>query len=539
MNRTLALVIVALTAACGRHIRPGDGSNSDGGGSDPLQDLIAETGHDWTVRWRDDLHTPALLEGGTAPMAATPRDAMRAGREFIRRHGALFMMTADDDLDSTDADTDELGMTHARFAQRAGDWLVWGGELLLHFASDGSLIRINGRWVPIPTLPPPATKSADEARVLAVAAARAAYPSVDANGFSTTTPKLYVYPTGGDAKLAWRVPVDIADDTHVLVLESFVDAADGTVLHLADVTAHLDGSGVGVLGDHQSLVIAQSGKSYILEDTSRGMPPSRTYTSNGSTRLPGTAVRSKDPTRWDTDSAAPGAAVDAHAYVAATWDYFANVHGRLGFDGNGKGVHATVHFSTMLDGAFFNGKQLVFGDGDGATWSAASGALDIVAHEFTHAVTFHTAQLGLEGQTGALNEAIADIFACFVEGNWQIGEAVYHPSGHARALRDLAQPHTSNAPERMSELVTTDDDNGGVHVNSTIVSHAAYLMTEGERGLPRVTVEKIWYRALTRYLFARADFADAADATIAAAKDLGGDAATAVHDAWVAVGVIE
>src|SRR5262249_46776198 len=167
------------------------------------------------------------------------------------------------------------------------------------------------------------------------------------------------------------------------------------------------------------------------------------------------------------------------------------------------------------------------------------GALDVVAHEFTHGVTYHTAKLGMEGENGALNEALSDIFGCFVEGNWQMGEAIYHPSGHAAAMRDIARPHMSNNPGRMSEYVDTPTDNGGVHINSTIVSHAAYLMAEGAHRLPAPLVQKIWYRALSRYLHASANFADAADATLAAARDFGGDAELVVQDAWSLVGVIE
>jgi Zn-dependent metalloprotease len=539
MNRSLTLLFIALTIGCSSRSTQTPVPDGATAATDPLQQLIAETGHSWTARWRDDLHTPALLEGKTAPMATTPDDAARAGRDFLRRHGPLFSMTADDDVEATDADTDELGMTHARFAQRAGDWPVWGGELLLHFDGDGSLVRINGRWVPIPSLPAAPVKNADEARVLAVDAARTAYPAVDPTAFTTGAPKLYVYPMGDAIALAWRVQLDVADDTEAMVLESFVDAVNGTLLHSAEITAYLDGSGVGVLGDQQPLVVAKNGASYILEDTTRGMPASRTYTANGTTRLPGTAVRSKDPTSWDVDGVAPGAAVDAHAYVATTWDYFAKVHKRLGWDGKNKGVHATVHYGPRYDNAFFDGKQLVFGDGDGSDFSAFAGALDVVAHEFTHGVTYRTAKLGMEGENGALNEALSDIFGCFVEGNWQMGEAIYHPSGHAAAMRDIAHPHLSNNPERMSEYVDSPADNGGVHVNSTIVSHAAYLMTEGAHHLPAQLVQKIWYRALTRYLHSSANFADAADATLAAARDFGGDTELIVHDAWSLVGVIE
>jgi Zn-dependent metalloprotease len=91
----------------------------------------------------------------------------------------------------------------------------------------------------------------------------------------------------------------------------------------------------------------------------------------------------------------------------------------------------------------------------------------------------------------------------------------------------------------MNEYVQSPEDNGGVHVNSTIVSHAAYLMTQGPHRLPAATVAKLWYRALTRYLHASATFVDAADATLAAARDLGGHAEATVREAWETVGVIE
>src|SRR5512142_1460625 len=116
MNRTLTLVVLALTAGCAGRAPTGTGSTD--AASDPLQQLEADTGQTWTVRWRDDLHTPALLEGRTAPIATTGPDAERAGRQFLRRYGALFGMSDADDVVAVDSDTDELGMTHARFEQQ-------------------------------------------------------------------------------------------------------------------------------------------------------------------------------------------------------------------------------------------------------------------------------------------------------------------------------------------------------------------------------------------------------------------------------------
>src|SRR5262249_42936677 len=155
---------------------------------------------------------------------------------------------------------------------------------------------------------------------------------------------------------------------------------------------------------------------------------------------------------WDEGGEAAGAAVDAHAFVAATHDYFARVHGRMGWDGRGRGVRSTVHFGHRYPAAFFNRKQLVFGDGDGGDVGPIAGALDIVAHEYTHGLIYHTAKLIMEGQPGALNEAIADIFGCLVEQSvqgrldWQVGETVYHPGGRIQPIRDLAAPHRTMNP---------------------------------------------------------------------------------------------
>lgn len=537
MKRSFSLCLVVVVAGCGGVERS---PAVDMKMMDPLQQLEAETGHEWSVRWHADIHTPAFLEGRTAPMATTGADAERTGRDFLRRHAALFSIGDGDDLVAQDAATDELGMTHARFQQEVQGRPVWGGELVTHFDPDGALVRVNGRYIPVTTDVGQPVLTADEARVAAVTQARQDHPDFAPDSFVTGAPKLYVYPVDADtAKLAWRVEMNVLDEAGAMVLESFVDAADGAVLHSVDLTNFVDGSGIGVFGDPQRLQVAPNGASYILEDDTRGEPPTRTYTAGNRMRLPGTAVRSKDPRRWDEAGPAHGAAVDAHAYVAAAWDYFATVHGRAGWDGKGKGVHTTVHFGQGYDNAFYDGKQLVFGDGDGTQFSPLSGALDVVAHEFTHGVTAHTAHLGMEGQNGALNEAISDIFGCFIEGNWQMGEAIYHPNGRSQPLRDIAHPHQTDNPENMLEYVDTSDDNGGVHVNSTIVSHAAYLMTQGPHRLSASTVAKIWYRALSKYLHARADFADAADATLAAARDLGGDAEATVRQAWVAVGVLQ
>ncbi|HZS42303.1 MAG TPA: M4 family metallopeptidase [Polyangia bacterium] len=535
---TLALAILGL--GCGST----PDALSDAGPDDVLAALEHDTGQKWTVRYHADLHTPAFLDGKTPPIAATSADAERAGRNFLAQYRGLYQMTSSaDELATVDALTDELGMTHARFAQQQNKIPVWGGELIVHFASDGSLVRINGRYQPLPMLPQAPARTADDARAAALTDAHAARPDVGAGAFTALAPKLWIYPTSAsDARLAWRVEIEVSDLDRPMLLETFVDATDGSILHRMDTLAFVgpSGSGAGVFGEPRQFPIAERRGRFWLEDATHGSPAQKIYSVAGRSKLPGGEVSSKETDHWDETGDGHGAAVDAHVFVAAVYDYFAQVHGRAGWEGHGKGVHASVHFGHGYPRAFFDGNRLVFGDGDGNQLAPLAGALDIVAHEFTHGVVHHTARLQLTGQSGALAEGLCDVFAAFVATQldvghpWLLGDSVHRVNGKPQPIRDATHPHATQNPASMSEYVDTTDDNGGVHVNSTIVSHAAYLMTQS---LGAKLSSKIWYRALSRYLTSRATFADAADATASAARELGAGEQQ-VRDAWVAAGVL-
>lgn len=524
----------------------GFGDSGDGGAADPLAQLEADTGTTWTVRYHPDVHTPAFLEGRTAPMAATPSDAERAGRAFLLHYHAIWQMAPDEDLASEGAEADDLGMTHARFVEKKEKVPVWGADLVVHFDAQGELVGVNGRYLPlsVPTLDP--TLGADEARVAATLEARALRPEADPSLFVTKAPSLVIYPISPtDGRLAWAVDTALDGASPPFATEILIDATDGSVLHRADEIETLEGSGVGVFGDTEPLTITSRRGYFWLEDPSRG--GQKTYSAAGADRLPGTEVHSKQTNHWDETGDAHGAAVDAHAGVAEVYDYFLKVHKRAGWDGKAHGPRSVVHYSQGYDNAYCDGKQLVFGDGDGTTFSPFPAALDVIAHEYTHGITFKTAKLVYEGQSGALNEAISDIFGSIIsqsygkKTDWKVGEAIYHPNGRPAPLRDIADPHQTNDPASMSEYVDTTDDNGGVHLNSTIVAHAAYLMSEGGsfgRGIGPKATAQVWFRALTHYLTSQATFRDAADATISAAKDLGGGKDQVVRAAWVEVGVM-
>ena len=266
------------------------------------------------------------------------------------------------------------------------------------------------------------------------------------------------------------------------------------------------------------------------------------------TSLPGTPVRSAgEPATGDVavDEAATG--------IAATLAMFAEELGRDAHDAAGGTVSLTVHYGTTYNNAFWDGTQLVFGDGDGRVFERFTKPVDVLAHEFSHAVVDHTADLVYSGQSGALNESVADAFASCLkqrllgqeaaEGDWLIGEGIFMPSVRARALRDMAAPGTAyddpglgTDPQvgHMDDYVETTSDNGGVHLNSGIPNKAFQLAAVAIGGTSIEGAGRIWYDALVGGdVPPGADFATFAAATVAAA----GEHADVVREAWARVGV--
>ena len=268
----------------------------------------------------------------------------------------------------------------------------------------------------------------------------------------------------------------------------------------------------------------------------------------GGTGLPGRLVRSPgDPETGDA------AADEAAAGVAGALALFAEVYGRSSFDDAGATVVATVHYGRDYDNAFWDGTQLVFGDGDGRVFDRFTKSVDVLGHELAHAVTEHTAGLAYQGQPGALNESVSDVFAaCLeqrlrgqtaVEADWLIGSDLFLPGVQARGLRDMANPGTAYddpdlgrdpQPAHMDGYVDTTEDNGGVHLNSGIPNRAFQLAATAIGGSSAEGAGRIWYAALTGgEVGARTDFAGFAAATVAVA----GEHADAVAEAWSTVGV--
>jgi Zn-dependent metalloprotease len=251
---------------------------------------------------------------------------------------------------------------------------------------------------------------------------------------------------------------------------------------------------------------------------------------------------------------------EAYDGLGATWTLYDSAYRRNSLDDKGLPLIASVHYGRDYDNAFWNGEQMVFGDGDGTYFNRFTIAVDVIGHELTHGVTQFTANLAYAGQPGALNESISDCFGSMVkqlrlgqeaaQADWLIGQGLFTPRVNGVALRSLKAPGTAYndhrlgrdpQPATMDGYVETDDDDGGVHTNSGIPNHAFYLAAVAIGGPTWEGAGQVWYDVLTGgKLKKTADFATFAAATIAAAGSRFGPAsrqARAVEQAWTRVKV--
>jgi Zn-dependent metalloprotease len=279
--------------------------------------------------------------------------------------------------------------------------------------------------------------------------------------------------------------------------------------------------------------------------------PFSVYTADNGADLPGRLARAAgDPESADR------AVDEAYVGVEASLALFEEIYGRRSYDDQGAPVIATVHYEQDYDNAFWDGTQLVFGDGDGKVFERFTKPVDVLGHEFSHAVTQFTANLTYEGQPGALNESVSDVFgSCLkqrllaqtaTDADWLIGEGIFLPPVQGRALRSMKEPGTAyddpalgKDPQvgSMADYVETTEDNGGVHLNSGIPNRAFYLAATAIGGGSWDGAGKIWYAALTSGIGADTDFAGFAAATVTAAQAVSAEAGAAVTEAWTTVGV--
>ncbi len=250
---------------------------------------------------------------------------------------------------------------------------------------------------------------------------------------------------------------------------------------------------------------------------------------------------------------------EAYAGAGSTYEMFKTLFSRNSIDNRGMRIDSTVHYGVSYDNAFWNGRQMVYGDGDGEIFGPFTRALDVIGHELTHGITQYEAGLNYRGQSGALNESFSDVFGSLVkqykkrqtavEADWLIGENLFLPGVKAKAIRSMKAPGTAYndpvlgkdpQPGHMNDYVKTAEDNGGVHLNSGIPNRAFYEAAIRLKGCAWEKAGQIWYKALTEKLRPTSQFRDAMNMTVTAAAELYGINSLeqkTVREAWSEVGV--
>jgi len=446
-----------------------------------------------------------------APILGPSSDVAKVTKQFLAEHKDLFgMHDPHAELTVKRARSDAFGMKHVRLQQVVRGVPVSGGEITAHYDQDGRLTSIDSNY-------------------------ETGVDGIDVNpavAKPATNAELVIY----SKRLAYRYVERALDAKEPAIWVNHVDAKTGELIHRYNNLQTIEATGRGVLGDTKTFQVSQINGGFVMTDTSRGVSI-QTFTAGQGEQTPGTAVTSASSTQWDTNVTGAGAAVDAHTYAGVVYDYYKKVHNRNAIDGQGSAMLSTAHFSQAYDNAFWDGTGMTYGDG-GQLFKALSAGLDVCAHEFTHGVTEVESNLSYENQSGALNEAVSDIFGVFIEHsfkpdpvkNWTMGEAI--TTGlEAGVMRDFKNPATGDQPAHMSQFRNTQQDNGGVHINSGIINNAMFLMTMGgtnpvsntqvKFGIGWEKSEKIWYRANTEYFQTNTNFAQAAQGVLQSAKDVG------------------
>lgn len=467
---------------------------------------------DFEVRAQLDLGISAMSRG--IDEGQLGRAAGAFARSYAVRNGGAGTET----FEPTSVVADELGQRHVRLQQTISGLRVYGGELIVHSNERGMVIGVNGRFAPDVRL-------ARMPRVSPVDAVDGAAATLDlGNEWSPSgnTELAYLIDDRGSVTLVWSDVIAYSSEEGPELDRIFVDARTGE------------------LTDRHPLIHRAKYR--------------KTYTCNNGTTLPGTLL-TNEGTR-PTDSAAAA----AYDNGGITYDYYKVKHNRDSYNNAGATIVQSVHYSSKYNNAFWNGSQMVYGDGDGTTFIALSKSLDVVAHELTHAVTEKTAGLVYKNESGALNESMSDVFGAATEAYargvvdakvWKIGEDVYTPATAGDALRYMNDPIADGSSKDYypTRYVGTSD-NGGVHWNSGIANLAFKLLVTGgshPRSKTSVTVsgigmaraEKIFYRAHDVYNTSSTNYRVFRSYATRAASDLYGSGSsyvTSVNQAFDAVG---
>ncbi|KAI1342974.1 Metalloprotease [Xylariaceae sp. FL0016] len=305
------------------------------------------------------------------------------------------------------------------------------------------------------------------------------------------------------------------------------------------------------IGDQQKTLTAddasgQSGKNYRAVYDAEG--------TQNEQQLPGKVIRVEGQAAVKDESVN-----EAYDNAGKVLSFYKDIFNWNSIDNKNMHVVSSVHFGKNYENAFWDPElaQMVYGDGH-TFLTNFTGAVDVIGHELTHAVTEYTSPLDYTGQSGALNEHVSDVFGIMIKqrvqdetadkADWLIGEDCLMPGVKGTALRSMKAPGTAYndprfgkdpQPDNFADYKVTEDDNGGVHMYSGIPNKAFYLASVAFGGYSWEKAGKVWWETMqSGQVPSKCTFIQFADVTVDQAEKLFGDeGAATVRKAWNDVGV--
>lgn len=496
-----------------------------------------------------DTDTPSQVLDINAEVATT--DAAEAATTYLAENKDTFGI---DTSGVKVVDTiGSKGTETVRLQQTVNDVPVFGAQYLVHLKSDEdstTVLSTNGTYLTDLDVDTTADATAEQAAAQAEAYIREQLMRGKMTAgkpleVETKSEGLVVVPDGSGA-LAYNIQVTTNNpqDGTPVIKNVYVDA-DTTwpmfaldAIHTQDWTGDpVEGTGVLASGETAPLHLTKNSEGqYLFLDQSKAPSESEIATFDGReyevSQLIGVWPKSltdiyNGPTPDFSGDATEAGLIDAHVNAGKVFDYFKSL-GRDGLDGQGTDITSVVgvkYYGKPYVNAFWDGKKMVYGSGDAETMVLSS-EVDVVGHEMTHGVIEHTANLVYAGQSGAMNEGIADYFGNAIDvidsGTSMddpeaglLGENLCRTLSPAEcAMRDLGDGRTTDSYMGMA----LEQDNAGVHYNSTIFSGALWDI---RKSIGAKDADALVYKALSEYMTPLDDFVAGSKAVLQAARDMG------------------
>lgn len=486
-----------------------------------LEEFKSNNPEKYTIIWNSSNNTPKFIGGKLSTEKILSHEDLI---NFLNERRKLFKLK-NVSFKVVSEKIDYLNFNHYKLKIQYKGIELYGNELKIHINKDGYIYAINGKINDIHK-----EEINENMEISEDYAIKLAKKDCKINDEITTysikpTAKKFIFNENSKAYIGYLVELKFIKP-YVANWKICVDAATGNIISKYNAVSKFNypqesgpavGLGKDVFGNKFMVNTyfekdkdKEGGKYYLMDVTKPIKQCILTYDLNNKKYKdkPGKLVFSKNNKFTSLEYKT---AVSAHVNVGKVIDFYLQRYNRKSFDDYGSAVISSVNCGKNYNNAYWNGEQLVFGNGDGKTYWKFPGTLDVVAHEFTHAVIDYTSELEYKFESGALNEAFCDIMACAIvnkENSWLLGEKCYYPLNENKAIRDLAHPEKSRQASDMSQYryCSLDWDNGGVHYNAGIILKAAYNI--GSK-IGKLKMADIFYRANELYFHSNSDFDDA------------------------------